>query len=419
MRKVKLSQKEIKDLLKIEDPFKKRDYIQEIGITIFKQSKGKLVVTWATSLGKSVFAIKIINKFRRLSLKPIHITVPTLTLKDQWIKKLKGIPNVEVFTTNAYSSLQERKPLLLIADECHLGLSSDNGEHFNKINSFPAKYKLYLSATLRKAQKEFIEKSTGIKTEFNLDVSEALLLGFVPEFKIYNVYCDFTKEEKELYKKAINQEKKCISYFGHLGIEKRPNIKKFPVFLESGTNKDITKEAKFMAALWLKSTSKRCSIIYNAKEKIETIQKITSLLQRKTIIISKTQKTANEISKLCNILPYHVGIRSKKAEENLTKFLNNTVSKISSVNKLISGLDDEVTEAIIRHSFSSTASEGIQSLGRTLRINPNDPSKSPVMINLIMKPYEDVIPSDNYWINISLKGLESEYVTVEQLTTLL
>lgn len=113
----KLQQIDIDKLLKIPNPFHKRDYIQDLGIERFSESKGKLICTWATALGKTVLAIKIIQKMRLKFTEPIHVTVPTDTLKEQWEKKLHGIANVFVYTIHSYLKQTNVIPVLLICDE--------------------------------------------------------------------------------------------------------------------------------------------------------------------------------------------------------------------------------------------------------------------------------------------------------------
>lgn len=365
MKTIKLNQDEINELLLIEDPFKKRDFIQLKGIKLFLTEKGKLLVTFATSLGKTVLAIKVIKLLRSKSDKEIHITVPTDPLKKQWEKHLEGIENVFVYTIHSYAKMNNPSPLLLVSDEVHIGLSNEDSVVFNKINHFNPKYKLYLSATLKNSQKKFIEKTTGIKTEFNIDINEAKLLGFVPDFKIYNVHVPFTQAEKEEYKKVYEREKRCINYFNFLGINKCPNLKNFPIIIHPETKENITKEAKIQAILWMKSVQKRVSLVTGAENKMNVIKELQPIIKGKCIFFSYRKKIADQIGKLDKkIAVYHSSQHPKYGEEQLRKFIENETLQISSVNKLIAGFDDEVTDRIVRHSFISSELSGTQILGK-------------------------------------------------------
>jgi superfamily II DNA or RNA helicase len=421
MRKLKLSQNEINNLIKIENKFKKRDYIQELGINYFVQYKGNLLCTWATSLGKTVLGIKIIKGLRKLSNREIHITVPTDTLKKQWDKQVKDLNNVTVFTIHSYCKLKNPSPFLLICDECHIGLGSEDSEAFNKINYFKAKYKLYLSATLKVAQKKFIEKTAKIKTEFNITIKEAEILNLVPKFKVYNVRIPFTSLEKFHYINAETTKQKSINYFGFLGFQKIPHLKSFPIIIDPNTKKDITKEAKLMAFFWMKARNKQVSLIYKAENKLRVLKEIYPFIKtKKTIFFSKFQKNADDIYKINKdkIGIYHTGIKKNIADKHLQNYLDNISTQISSVNKLIAGLDDECSDMIIRSSFDSTELSGIQSLGRILRVNPNDPDKAPVMINFVMEVSDGLSAMDNYWIRNSMRTIEVEEITLEKLKKL-
>lgn len=423
MKTVKLNQNEINELLLIDDPFKKRDYIQLKGVKLFVENKGQLLITFATSLGKTVQAIKIIKLLRTKSNDEIHITVPTDTLKKQWELKLVGIENVFVYTIHSYSKLNNPSPLLLVADECHISLSSEESIVYNNINHFTSKYRLYLSATLKKKQKEFIEKNTSIKTEFNVDINEARLLKFIPEYKVYNTYVSFTEKEKEEYVKVLDRESRAKNYFNYLGINKCPDLKRFPLIIDPETKDNITEKARLQTIQWMRAVQKRISLVTGAENKMDVIKELQPIIKGKCIFFSYRKKTADQIGKLDKkIAVYHSSQHPKYGEEQLRKFMENETLQISSVNKLIAGFDDEVTDRIIRHSFNSSELSGIQVIGRCCRINPLNLNKSPIMINLVVEPFQYerklITPCDNYWLQISLRKIASEFKTLKELKQL-
>lgn len=43
---------------------------------------------------------------------------------------------------------------------------------------------------------------------------------------------------------------------------------------------------------------------------------------------------------------------------------------------------------------------------RICRIDRNNINKAPEIINLVMRPYDDVVPSDNYWVSLGFPNLE-------------
>lgn len=349
----KLNQKDIEILKLIPDPFKKRDYLQELGIDYFQKSKGKLICTWATATGKTVLALKIIKKLQLKHTGEIHITVPTDILKEQWEKNLSDFKDVKVYTIHSYLKQATCVPKLLCCDEIHIGIATEEGEAFNKINDVPAPFKLYLSATLKKLQLKYLA-TKGMFDEFNIGISEALMLDLVPPLSIYNVTVPFTEKEKSDYVDAITRETKALDWFSFFNIIKLYNVP--PII--PGEN------SAPMFYSYLRARSKRINLVTKASNKEGYVQKIVDFLKgRKIILFSTSQKQADEIHKLIpESTVYHTGI--KKAKENYDKFINNEINIISSVGKLIAGLDDACTDSILRISFFSTESATKQSLGK-------------------------------------------------------
>lgn len=425
----RLKQEHINDLLLIEDKFKKRDYIQDLGTQIFRTCKGKLICTWATAIGKTVLGIKIMKKIRTNSDEEIHVTVPSDILKEQWEAKISAaeLKNVFVYTIHSYLKQTTVIPRFLICDECHIGLANEEGTLFNKINDVPAKFKLYLSATLKVDQLKYLE-TKGLKNEFKIGIDEAIVLDLVPPLSIYNVYVPFTLNEKREYEAAVFKENRALDYFSFHNVLKLGA--KPPVI--PGVN---YKESTIIFYSYLRARSKRLSLVAKAENKAKILPEIIDLIkERKLIIFSTTQKQSEEIHKIVpDSVVYHAGIKPvKKAKENYDKFINNEILKISSVGKLIAGIDDQCTDAILRVSFFSAESTTKQSLGRILRVDPDNPNKTGIMINLVTEPFisldeksegevenKTIVPCDNTWIHIGLRYLDYEFVTLNELKKIL
>lgn len=406
----KLNQNQIEQIQEEIDKNKKKDLIQDIGIDIFKKSNFNLICTWATSVGKTVYACKILKKIRQTRSDEIHVCVPYEPLKEQWEKTLKqwGIENVKVFIINTYLK-EERNPYMLIVDECHYMISNPETKA-SLINDYKIKYRLYLSATLKKDQLHYLAEK-GLKDRFEITLKEAKLLDLVPDFEIYNVLVELTPTEKENYKKYIEEYNYAMDYFRSF------NINKLPKFCPTIPGED----PKVVSARYYTAMGKRAkyiAILYNAKNKIEVVKQILPYLScRKTIFFAKSVKVATQISKLDDMLLYHSLQHKNLASKVLDLFLKGEKNKISSVNKLIAGIDDKYCDTIVRHSYDSTVQSSIQSLGRLLRINNDE--KVAVVINLVCKPFEDITPNDNFWISNANRGLSVEWVHIEELIELL
>jgi superfamily II DNA or RNA helicase len=406
--KYKLQQIHIEAIQKEPDKFKKRDLIQDIGIKYFIETKGQLLCTWATATGKTVFALKIIKLLRKQSLGEIHIVLPTNALLEQWQTHTQGIENIKIFIINTYSKLPPQNPLLLIVDECHIGVAKE-GTGFANIHNFKPKFRLFLSATLKNEQLRFFQ-TIGLKDEFHISLQEASLLELVPKFEIYNVYVPFTKQEQLLYKAVTEQESRCKTYFSNFGVDKP--------LVSAAQIKALTQEPQAVGINfnWLRTRTKRIGLLSNAQNKLVYLRELYPYLYKKTILFSKSIAKAKEIAKLdSTCLLYHSQQSAKVATKNLNAFLESENAKISSVYKLIAGLDDETAECILRESFDSTKQSAVQSLGRILRVDPNNPDKAPMVINFVIEPFDEIIPSDSIWLQIGLRGLDSQFITLPEL----
>lgn len=56
---------------------------------------------------------------------------------------------------------------------------------------------------------------------------------------------------------------------------------------------------------------------------------------------------------------------------------------------------------------------------RILRIDPNNPDKTGIMINLVMQPYDEILPCDNTWLHIGLRNLDYDFITFPELYKIL
>lgn len=412
--KYTLNQSQIEIIQGIKDPYKKRDYIQdEIGIPLFKGSGFNLVCTWATSIGKTIFACKIMKKIRDNGIShEIHIVVPYQTLKDQWEEEIRKfeLENVKVFIINSYFKIKQY-PYLLIADEVHKQIS--NPETIaSKINDLPIKYRLYLSATLKADQIKYL-KSKGLHTEFNIDLKVAGLLDLIPKFSVYNIYVDLTDKEKEKYKKSFTDFEFNMDFFKAYGISKLPAS---PPSIPGEDDKKV----RIMYYQAQGARAKYMSVIANAENKLKVIKELLPYLEeRRTIFFSKSQKRATTIAKMNNMAVYHSGQSLGVQKQNLEDYVNNKHYQIASVMKLIAGFDDPTSDTIVREYFDSTKQSSVQSCGRIIRYNKNDVNKSPAVLNLVCRPFDDITPSDNWWINISTQGMTPKWVELDEIKLIL
>jgi hypothetical protein len=148
-------------------------------------AKGACGLFWPFGSGKSLFGVYALLRIRGRKL----VVVPTLTLKEQWLERIKNYipPNyrqeIDVQTYQGYDKLRDREYALIIFDEVH-HLPANT---FVRLATLKAKYRLGLSASpFREDRREsYIFALTGFPLGISWD--ELLNLSVVrrPSFKLY------------------------------------------------------------------------------------------------------------------------------------------------------------------------------------------------------------------------------------------
>ena len=148
-------------------------------------SKGACGLFWPFGSGKSLFGVYALSHIKGRKL----VVVPTLTLKEQWLERIKKyIPlqyrqEITVQTYQGYEKLRGREYTLVVFDEVH-HLPANT---FVRLVTLKTKYRLGLSASpFREDRREsYIFALTGFPLGISWD--ELLNLSVVrqPSFKLY------------------------------------------------------------------------------------------------------------------------------------------------------------------------------------------------------------------------------------------
>lgn len=180
------------DLRKAEVKFELREY-QEAARQKFMEY-GAIGVYWAYSAGKTYLGLQLCSELRGEKL----IVVPTLTLKEQWEKRLRELTNVasetEVITYHGFEKVRNKEYILVIYDECH-HLPANT---FSRLSTIRAKYRMGLSATPYRedGRTDYIFALTGFPV--GLDWEALIKLGVIekPDIKLYILQDRRAKMEK-------------------------------------------------------------------------------------------------------------------------------------------------------------------------------------------------------------------------------
>jgi superfamily II DNA or RNA helicase len=409
-----------------------RDDRQEQGIEIWKKSNGWGTLEYCTGFGKTITAIKIINKIiKNRGEIIIIIIVPTITLKTQWEEKLKEYSissfNVYVINTPTLTETLTNSMLecyLVIYDEIHLYLK---GEYFSTIfDKIMSKHALGLSGTLSDENKEILNKFLPVIDTITLE--EARYNEWVSDYIEYNLFVELNNEEKELYlenEKNLNNSylffdydynnvRLCMNNLGAINFAK--------TFTIEGKNvKESATIYKNNAFIYNRCLHIRKNLLFNSISKLKITTELVNKFNIKCITFGESTKAADMLTDMIGnkSLSYHSSIKEKEIEEpviingqfsyNIFKELetvknkypikkykekiiellgNNYILCINSAKALNLGVDIPNISLGIQVSGLSGKDTHRQRLGRVVR---KDKDKLALFVNIIAKDTQDEI----------------------------
>ena len=366
---------------------------QDKAVNCFLEKKHG-ILAMATGTGKTVTAIKIINKlFEQGEIKRVVITTYGNDLLDQWAKQMREkYKNKQIYYQ--YGTQKELSKFIIHPDNSILIISRDAGNlskllnlldkapgnyredtlfvfdevHGAGSNSFvenltgrisPYKYRLGLSATPEREYddegNDFLRNEIG-EVIFEFSLKDAIQKGILCEFDYIPLPYVLTEEEKQ-------RKKKIIAAF---------NAKK-----ESGEPYDETEMFTQLA---------RVNKI--AIDKIDTFESFIAdkpeLLKKSIIFVQEMEygeKLQNVLVKYTN--KYHTYYADDE-KSNLNDFSEGKIECLLTCKKISEGIDiSSVTNIFL---FASDRSKLVttQRIGRALRLDKNNPSKKATVIDFVL-----------------------------------
>lgn len=388
-------------------PYKKHDSAsnrwvhQDMAVEKFIE-KEHGILAMATGTGKTVTAIKIINRlFDESKIRRVVITMYGNDLLDQWSKQIReSFKNKQIHYH--YGSHKRMNDFIMHPDEAILLVSRDSNNLTKLLNlldkapgnykddtlfifdevhgagsqSFvenltgklsPYKYRLGLSATPEREYddvgNEFLLNEIGeIIFEFNLE--DAIKKGILCEFNYIPLPYELTEAEK-------HKKKKIIAAF---------NAKK-----ESGEPYD---EKEMFTQLSLVNKT-----AINKIEEFEVLISKRPELLDKCIIFVQTMEYGKQLQEV--LIKYTDKYHTYYADDekiNLENFAEGKINCLLTCKKVSEGIDiSSVTNIFI---FASDRSKLVttQRIGRALRLDMNNPEKKANVIDFIL---EDIGENDN------------------------
>jgi superfamily II DNA or RNA helicase len=325
---------------------------QQLGIQRWREAKGKGTFQWATGMGKTYTALKVINLVReRKADAVVHIVVPTIFLQAQFHQALgrSNILNVDVYVINTYVR-EPRACDLLIADEVHLFLG-EHAEQFPKLFTELCQHAwvLALSATLTEHEQETLS-TLGIPVADTITLSEAQAAGWVAKCRTYNLGIELTEQERVAYNRHNDIFMSTFARFGHdfsLAMQcvadrfVRERYAKKMGWSETSTPDDRWNPKVLGAAanMWLRATHARQEVVNLAEGKLLAAEHLCRSIPVKTICFSESTSFASQLAERMPEIAraYHSKVPSTTEEYTITKSFKSKADELVKKTRRISG----------------------------------------------------------------------------------
>lgn len=366
---------------------------QDIAVDKFVQCRHG-ILEMATGTGKTRTALRIIQTlFGSGSVSRIVITMHGNDLLKQWVKACLEYFDTEVHIFKHFETSKELSSFLLCRKKCILIISrdadylvecinlmeqrfSDSKETtlfvFDEVHGFgsasyrkklsgkvsPYIYRLGLSAT---PEREFDELGSNfILNEvgpviFSFGLEDAIKKGILCEFSYYPISYELTDEDKKKKQaiiagyaakrergEAVNDE----DMYRDLAMVNKLSLSKLPLFRQF-----IGKKPEIL---------ERCLIFVETKDYGVAVQRI-----------------------LIDFCPIYHTYYGEDDATNLARFASGELNCLITCKKISEGIDIKTVRNIILFSSARSKLVTTQRIGRSLRIDPNDPSKRANVIDFI------------------------------------
>jgi superfamily II DNA or RNA helicase len=353
-----------------------KDKAQREALNLWVSANCKGTIEAATAFGKSrlgVLAISHYAKKANYSFKALIIT-PTTAIQNEWRKEFAKwgegrvlLECVEIYCINTAREFKEEFYDIGVFDEIHNYINGDVNSKVFYNNTFGKI--LGLSASIDNTLLPLLHKIAPIC--YSLSVYDALELGLISEFTIYNMGINLTDWELSEYHRLT----RAIDY---------------------------SKET-FGATSW-GNIGKRKTLLYNAANKLNVIRDAADLFKGQYgIVFSQTKDYANLVKKTLGptCIVHHSGISAKNRLLSLKKFADGRtkITEISSAKTLDEGVTLPRLVWGVIAAGSSKEKQMIQRVGRTLRLDIEGKHAK------ILRLYVRNTVEEN-WINTAQKGFK-------------
>ena len=363
---------------------------QRKSIDVWKSSGYKGTVEAVTGFGKTFVACLIIQDMNKtLPDNSTLVIVPTRYLLDQWKERITEMElqnvNVMVINTGVKST---RITDLLILDEIH-NYASDVFKTIFTNTTYS--YILGLTATLERKDKKHYLIEQECPVIDTISMKESLAMGYVSDFKVFNLALDLNDKERERYENLHDNFNKYFKWFD-FNFQAAMKCLTDSVFRAHYAQKTGYDPNGILTAAvqWTKNMRIRKTFLYNHPIKIEAAKELINTFDVPTITFSESVKFADELTKEC--YPWAVSYHSKKGKFVKLKAIEDfndpksDIKVISTARALDEGFDIQDVSMAIVCSGTSTSRQDLQRTGRAIRWAPG---KTGLIINLYIRDTQD------------------------------
>ena len=326
-----------------------KDLVQREALNAWHKSNYRGVLELATGSGKTRIGVMAASYLARLIEYDysILIVVPTTVIKDEWeleFKKWKETKTFNLCVTveciHTARKFNKQHYDLLILDEIHRYINGEVNTKLIKNNKFDKI--LGLSGTIENNLLEELNKIAPIC--YSLSLYDAVEMGIVSDFVVYNIPIELTIPERTEYNRLSGK----IAYMW-----------------ENFSRQD-----------W-KNITARKKILYQAKGKMKMLTKVLNIFNDADygIIFSMDKLYADKVKKKIGdtCVVQHSGIKKKERIQGLKQFADgrSKVNKISAVTVLDEGVNMPRLSYAVTLANSSKSRQMMQRLGRICRLKPD------------------------------------------------
>ncbi|TCI72205.1 DEAD/DEAH box helicase [Exiguobacterium sp. SH0S7] len=360
---------------------------------------GNGVLEMATGTGKTRTALSIANILKNnKSIKSAIITVEGTDLLDQWAKEIGLRTKFKIF--KQFGKHKEVAEFLLNPDESFLIISRDylvNNIDFiinkvakesiiicDEVHGFGSKnlvenlsgkihvfkYRLGLSATPERAFDEignkFIKEEIGVKL-FEFSLVDAIKRGILCEFDYSFLEFELTDDDKKMIRKTIAAFK-----------------------AKQKAGEFVSVESLYRDLAMVKKISKAKLPIFHS------FLKSNSHILKRSIIFVETKTFGKAVQDI--IIRFESNYHTYYGEDdrdNLLRFSNGELNCLITSKRISEGIDISSVNNIILFSADKAKVQTIQRIGRSLRLDLNNPNKRAFVLDFVQFDDDENIDKEN------------------------